>query len=1019
MNYTARQNQEPLFTIPIGFRPREAETREVDGWPILDGVLDPAVLIPVRFKVQVAPTGEVQYLDGPELEEVGHLAYVIVTSWVTPDVQGRYDDQAAHHEGGYSLRRTGSLVAAHLRTTRSPVQHYARQAPEVLFTLPAGYRPSQEVQLEVNGLRSVNEAGAFQAELPEARSFRVQVAPNGEVRYVDDAGVDEIGYLAYEMEVSWYTDDPPLPQPPAAKTQASDLCSRHIAVQAGLRESLAQDGTWSCHTVTWADLARVEQLELAVSPGQPPLKVQDLAGLSGLSVLKLSIPYLKLDVTGQFSLQPTYYSIRRWPADLLTQVPNLRHLEVQWVRTQLPLTLFKSVPSSALARRDLENMVDEILSLDEEVYKSLAGRRRFTHNRFPHTWVAAFLSHAPLLTQLTLEGIPEVPVSETWLVHNRELRELTLHGLMSEMPKSTLRYQEKLEHLSVQSYRLFELPNQWLLHNQSLQTLRLQFGKATSYCSGYGYDPELRISLPVDLLSYSRHLQRLSLESDNHIIELPEGLLRNNSQLQTLDLKITSLDSVPKDLLQNSPELREARLHTCVQGWPVDFLAHNPQLQILHLRSDRLEALPSNFLGNNPQLRELSIDTGSQDVPDDLLRYTPILETANLRNFTQLPKEFLVGTPHLQKLQVSVRGTIPVDLLAPVSQLHSLGLIVESETMIPAKLLTHVPQLTHFGLDFVGGKLPAELLAYTPRLKSLRLSGWSDLEPLPANLFVHNPQLQSLDLQVRYLAVLPDDLLAHNPQLQSLKLENYELKALPTQFLAHNPQLQSLELYGSGLDSLPPNLLVHNPHLESLSIDADRLLYLPTNFLDRNPQLQSVSVDANRLLYLPANLFAHNSQLQTLSVSGRSLAALPADFLAQNLQLKYLSLGSEVLNTLPVNILASNLLLQKLSFTLPRVGAIPPQLRQISCLQTLFLSMHNVKALDPGILSDVPCLQGLYIRTGPFFELPHDFLLNAPQLRHLHLNDSAVDVPTDLLAVAPHLMEFLRRPFSYTDRDPR
>ena len=919
VNYAARQNQEPLFTVPIGFRPREAETREVDGWPILDGVLDPAVLIPVRFKVQVAPTGEVQYLDGPELEEVGHLAYVIVTSWVTPDVQGRYDDQAAHHEGVFSLRRTGSLVAAHLRTTRSPVQHYARQAPEVLFTVPAGYRPSQEVQLEVNGLRSVNEAGTFQAELPEARSFRVQVAPNGEVRYVDDTGVDEIGYLAYEMEVSWYTDDAPLPQPPAAKAQVSDLCSRHIAVQASLRQSMAEDGTWSCHTVTWADLARVEQLELAVGPGQPPLKVQDLAGLSGLSVLKLSVPHLLFNVKDEFRLiQPTYYPFRRWPADLLTQAPNLRHLEVQWVWTHLRLPLFKAVPSLALARRDLENIVDEVLSLDVEVRLALAGRRRFPHdrypdnqyphNRFPHTWVAAFLSHAPQLTQLTLKGIPEVPVSETWLVHNRELRELTLHGLMSEMPKSMFHYQEKLEHLSVQSYRLRELPNQWLSHNRSLQTLRLQLGGATSYCRSYTV-PSL--SLPVDLLSYSRHLQRLSIEGDTRIKELPEGLLRNNPQLQTLDLKITSLYSVPKDLLHNSPELREARLHTCVQGWPKDFLAHNPQLQILHLRSDRLEALPPNFLAHNPQLRELSIDIGSQDVPDDLLRYTPILETVNLRNFTQLPKEFLVGTPHLQKLQVSGRGTIPVDLLAPVSQLHSLGLIVESGTMIPTKLLTHVPQLTHFGLDFVGGKLPAELLAYTPRLKSLRLSGWSDLEPLPANLFVHNPQLQSLDLQVRYLAVLPDDLLAHNPQLQSLKLENYELKALPTQFLAHNPQLQSLELYGSGLDSLPPNLLVHNPHLESLSIDADRLLYLPTNFLDRNPQLQSVSVDANRLLYLPANLFAHNSQLQTLSVSGRSLAALPADFLAQNLQLKYLSLGSEVLNTLPVNILASNLLLQK------------------------------------------------------------------------------------------------------------
>ena len=216
VKYAARQKPEVLFTVPIGFRPQEQETREVDGWPLSDGVLDPAILIPVRFRVQVAPTGEVRYLDGPELEEVGHLAYVMVATWTPPDFLGRYDDQAAHHGGAYSLRRTGSQVTAQLRTTRSPVQHFARQAPEVLFTVPAGYRPAHEVQVEVTALQPVDEAGTFRAELPATRSFRLKVAPNGEVRYVDDAGVDEVGYLAYEAEVMAHNR--PVSLPAASRT---------------------------------------------------------------------------------------------------------------------------------------------------------------------------------------------------------------------------------------------------------------------------------------------------------------------------------------------------------------------------------------------------------------------------------------------------------------------------------------------------------------------------------------------------------------------------------------------------------------------------------------------------------------------------------------------------------------------------------------------------------------------------------------------------------------------------------
>lgn len=55
----------------------------------------------------------------------------VVESWpvADPAVLGHQDDPAAHHQGVYALERRSSLVAAALRTKRSPVQQYARQAP--------------------------------------------------------------------------------------------------------------------------------------------------------------------------------------------------------------------------------------------------------------------------------------------------------------------------------------------------------------------------------------------------------------------------------------------------------------------------------------------------------------------------------------------------------------------------------------------------------------------------------------------------------------------------------------------------------------------------------------------------------------------------------------------------------------------------------------------------------------------------------------------------------------------------
>ena len=59
------------------------------------------------------------------------------------EATGPYGNLAENHNGTFHLRREGNAVYATFRTDRSPVQFLARDQPEVLLTVPEGFRPGR------------------------------------------------------------------------------------------------------------------------------------------------------------------------------------------------------------------------------------------------------------------------------------------------------------------------------------------------------------------------------------------------------------------------------------------------------------------------------------------------------------------------------------------------------------------------------------------------------------------------------------------------------------------------------------------------------------------------------------------------------------------------------------------------------------------------------------------------------------------------------------------------------------
>ncbi len=126
------------------------------------------------------------------------------TAPATAPREGVYSNLEVHRGGSYRLQRRGDLVEATLITSSSAVQFAARQQPQVLFTVPPGYRPPFPVLRRGVG-QPVLIDGSLDPANPDPRPFRLQIAPDGAVRYLDHPDVAELGYLAYRLHLTWGT----------------------------------------------------------------------------------------------------------------------------------------------------------------------------------------------------------------------------------------------------------------------------------------------------------------------------------------------------------------------------------------------------------------------------------------------------------------------------------------------------------------------------------------------------------------------------------------------------------------------------------------------------------------------------------------------------------------------------------------------------------------------------------------------------------------------------------------------
>ena len=110
--------------------------------------------------------------------------------------------------GQWAVWRSETMETTRFSSPRVPVQYDARRNLQPQFVLPEGFRPAKHVTYTVTGTQ-VHADGTPMPNSQPATSD-LTIAPNGEMRYVDNPKVDGLGYVNYRVtRLTWPTNEVP------------------------------------------------------------------------------------------------------------------------------------------------------------------------------------------------------------------------------------------------------------------------------------------------------------------------------------------------------------------------------------------------------------------------------------------------------------------------------------------------------------------------------------------------------------------------------------------------------------------------------------------------------------------------------------------------------------------------------------------------------------------------------------------------------------------------------------------
>ncbi|KAH8362836.1 hypothetical protein KR084_001593 [Drosophila pseudotakahashii] len=354
------------------------------------------------------------------------------------------------------------------------------------------------------------------------------------------------------------------------------------------------------------------QMRRCMLPGYLPVAtILDHLGIVLTKTLIFESDNLGMNITRQHldhlqSLKRFRFTTRRLthvPANLLTDMRNLSHLELCANIEEIPMHLFD----------DLENL--EFIELGGNKLRKMP---RGIFGKMPK------LKHLNLwsnelhnLTKHDFEGATSVVGID---IHNNGIERL---------PHDVFAHLTNLTDINLSANLFRSLPEGLFEHNKHLIEVRLMNNHvqlATLPSRLFANQPELKIlrlradleSLPGDLFEHSTQITNISLE-DNLLSTLPATLLKHQENLLSLDLSNNQLTELPGSLFENTKKLEvlllENNLLTKIGS---DLFSGLGNLVTLTMSRNRLRTIDSFAFAGTSGLRHLHLDHNDIDLQQPL-----------------------------------------------------------------------------------------------------------------------------------------------------------------------------------------------------------------------------------------------------------------------------------------------------------------------------------------------------------------------------------------------------------------
>ena len=475
--------------------------------------------------------------------------------------------------------------------------------------------------------------------------------------------------------------------------------------------------------------------------------------------------------------------------------------------------------------------------------------------------------HNTKLTELDLSFNDLTHLPENLFKHNTELTKLELgfafdtdHGAaLKDIPSKLFHPLKKLTHLEF-AVPTGHLPEDLLKNNTQLENLDI-----------YSYDSWERKTIPESLLANATNLEKFTFQSSGHVT-LPEKLFEKNTNLTHINLEAVN---IPENLLTTNTKLTYLSIDDAV-NIPENLLTTNTKLKFFDLESRNIKKLPEKLFENNPYLKTVFINTALSSVPTKTLANAQGLKDVTLqsRGIRSLSGDDLKGSEQLTSVHIAADNLRKVDenFLKPASNLRHFSLKSDNLPNLPDNLLKenaelrglalHVDNVTSFDKDFI---------ADNGKLQGLSLKA-PKVETYPEGFFRHTQNVEKMEFKDNksFTAFHPD---AFKSMIRLSKLD-----------IINNPQMQSLpDLTSAGQLW---KLRVYNNN--SLSHVPGRWLPKEINHLDLagNKQIQSISKDAFRGL----------SDVISISITDHSLLGdIPSGTFSGLSDLQYVTLANNPL----------------------------------------------------------------------------------------------------------------------------